>query len=82
MKNNQIDLMSICKKDKFIVTGLDDMCYMLVDTVEFTAMNIPLFLKGEMFQIDNETGESHNLGRRELQVNIETDGYWPVDDKE
>ncbi|MFW6121801.1 MAG: hypothetical protein ACOC80_13030, partial [Petrotogales bacterium] len=62
MRNNQIDLMDICKKDKFVVQGLDDMCYMLVDSVEFVAMNIPIILKGEMFQIDNETGETHSLG--------------------
>lgn len=69
--------MDFCTEDKFLVTGLEDMCYMLVDSVEFVAMNIPIFLKGEMFQIDDETGEAHSIGRKQMQVNIETDAFWP-----
>jgi hypothetical protein len=69
--------MEFCTLDKFVLQGLEDNCYMLVDKVEFVAMNIPIILRGEMFQIDDETGEAHSIGRKQMQVNIETDAFWP-----
>ena len=76
MKYNQFNFMDFCTLDKFVLQGLEDNCYMLVDKVEFVAINMPVILKGEMFQIDDETGNSHSIGRNSLQVSIEINAYW------
>ena len=71
--------MDFCTLDKFVLQGLEDNCYMLVDEVEFVAVNIPIILKGEMFQIDEKTGESHSIGRKSLQVDIKIGACWTED---
>jgi hypothetical protein len=76
MQYNQIDFMDICTLDKFVLQGLEDDRYMLVDSVEFIAFNVPVLLSGEMFQIDEKTGEAYNVGRKKLQVQIEIGDCW------
>jgi len=74
--------MDICTEDTFVVTGLDDLCYMLVDSIEFVDFNFPLILKGELFQINEETGESGKIGRYNLQIDLSINELYPELQKE
>lgn len=76
MRYNQLNFMDVCTLDKFVLQGLEDDCYMLVDEVEFVSLHLPVFIKGEMFQIDSETGASHSVGRKVMKVDIEVKGFW------
>ena len=64
-------------EDRFILNGLDDNCFMIVRSIEIGELvNMPIFFRGDVFQIDPESSTVYKIGEKIIQAFIKIDTMW------
>ena len=63
-------------KIKPFVMFLEGMQYMLVEEIDFSHDLLPIHVKGQLFEINIDTGVVDNIGEHEAQFTITLDALW------
>ncbi|AZO96165.1 hypothetical protein [Halocella sp. SP3-1] len=61
---------------KPFVVFLEDFQYMLIEEIDFDYNLLPIHVKGQLFEINVDTGKVEELGEHEAQFSITLDAIW------
>lgn len=64
-------------EDRLILNGLDDNCFMIVRSIEIGELvDIPIFFRGDVFQIDTGNSAVYKIGEKIIQASIKINTMW------
>jgi alanine dehydrogenase len=68
-------------QDRFYINGVDDDCFMIVNQIIINNdVNIPVVLKGKVYQVDTEENRINKLGDNyNIQISLTVDAIWKDD---